>query len=146
IGTNGTRLAGFNIQPLDGAVLRIYIDQVGSVSGWDGVFSIASGDREPIGAADAAAAQAVRRTTPPVIVLQPAAEHVRSLIVSGHRVELLDGQIIEIAPGFAGIRREVSPAVVAVDDTIGILRIDPHGVVIHMHSLGSGPSRLAAIF
>src|SRR5205085_6754849 len=79
------------IEPGDGPILGVAIHDVDiGPACRDHIFSVAAGCRVPIKAGDSAATQAVGRSAPAIVVLQAAAEIVRSLIVLGDRVELLD--------------------------------------------------------
>ena len=66
--------------------------------------------------------------------------------VHDHRVELADGNLL-VLPGAAAVAREIDAAVVAEQPVIGILGIDPHGVVVDVHARQRiGRERLAAVF
>src|SRR6185369_8728021 len=99
IWTDEVRHARIIAYALDRPVLRIGVNQVRSLAACrDNIFSVSAGYRVPLKTADAAAAQAVRWATPPVVVLQAAAEVVRRLIVISHGIKLLDRQVVQIAP------------------------------------------------
>src|SRR5260370_32180761 len=73
IRTQKARHTGLCVQPLDETVLRVDVHNVSSVSGRHCIFAVASSDGEPIGAADAAASQAIGWTAPRASGLKPAA-------------------------------------------------------------------------
>src|SRR6266478_2988328 len=105
---------------------------------------VAARDREPLGAVEAAAAgsptsptapasrDATRRPAPRVVVLETAAQHVRVVIVGRHHVELPDRQIVQEAPALGTVLGDVHAAVVPLNHAVGVLRVDPERMMVHM--------------
>ena len=75
--------------------------------------------------------RAVRRA-PVAVVLQPAADVVGVAHVHVDLVELADRHVADRAPRHRAVAREGEPAVVAVDEVIGVVRVDPQRVVVRV--------------
>src|SRR5689334_25352873 len=114
IWADGIRHSILHVDPLNKAVLRIGVNGMNIFSAcWDNVFTVAAHHGEPVKAGNAAAAEAVGSSAPSVVVLQAAAKHVRCVVVFRNHVELLNGKVVQIAPGFAGVSADVNSAVIA---------------------------------
>src|SRR5205823_7425538 len=123
IGADKRRQSFLVVEPLDGPVLGVGVDDVSVRSARrDNIFSIAAGHRVPVETGDPATAETVGRSAPAIVVLESAAEIVGSLIILRDGIELLDGNVIEVAPGSSGVGTDVDAAIIAVDDAVGVLR------------------------
>src|SRR5205085_5553034 len=65
--------------------------------------------------------------------------------VVAHRVKLSDGQRIEELEVPAAIPALRNATVITDDNVLGIVRIDPHGVVIDVNAVSRGAGGLAAV-
>ena len=112
------------------AVLRFGVDDV-RVGGVDaGVEAVAALHGDPVLVADAGGLQAGAGAAPGVVVLQAAADAVGLLEIVGDFVELAERDVVQVAPVAAAIPGHPDAAVVAVEDVVGIRRVDPDGVDI----------------
>src|SRR5690606_24693273 len=89
---------------------------------------------KPVMIAYAAALPHLARTDPTAVVLHAAADIVRRTHVVINMIKLRYRQIFHKSPGLSAVVRNIQTAVVALDDVVGILRVNPHGVVIGVHA------------
>ena len=92
---------------------------------------LAAGHREPVALADKAVVGSAGDRHGAVVLLRPV-QAIRLLLVGGHVIELRRGLIALRAPRTAAVHRDRRAAVVAVDKTVRIFRVDPHDVRIPM--------------
>src|SRR5438046_7276733 len=108
------------------------------------MLAVATGDGEPLGAVESTACSAAaptsttthaaRRPAPRVVVLQAAAQHVGSVVVRRHHVELPDRKVVQEPPALGAVLRDVHPAVVPLDHAVGVLGIDPQRMMVYVHA------------
>src|SRR5690606_3365257 len=112
------------------AVLGFRIDhqRVGGILG--GVEAIATADTEPVVVEDPDVVPDGARAAPAAVVLQAAADVVRLLHVGADRIELPDSHQRDRFPRLSLVVRDVEPAVVAEEDVVVVLRIDPDRVMV----------------
>ena len=142
---NEPRDTGPEVEAADEAVLRVHVDDRRVARRRDRVLSVASRDGEPLRAALSAGPDVARRAAPGVVVLEAAAQLVGVVRVGRHHVELTDRQVVEEAPRLATGGGHVRAAVVPLDHAVGVLRIDPQGVVVHVNPTIDVTRRLAAV-
>src|SRR5207302_1703627 len=95
------RLAGAHIHSAEHAVLAFAVDGA-CVIGIDlAVIAVEAEDVDPFGARDAGAVAGGAGTAPGAVVLKAAVDLVRFAHVDADRVELADGQVLEMLPGLA---------------------------------------------
>src|SRR6185312_15054486 len=124
--------AGAQIGTRGRAVLRFRVDDVGIAGREDGILAVAAGRHRPVEGAIAGGG-----TAPGVIVLQATAEVVGGFVAGRHHVELLDGDGIEEAEVLAGVVGKVDAAIVALDDAVGVVGINPDGVIVAVGASGA---------
>ena len=59
---------------------------------------------------------------------------VRLLHVDTYRVKLCSGQVEKLIPRLAAIVRDMQTTIIAQQNLVGIFRIDPNGVMVHVHT------------
>src|SRR6185295_19368571 len=113
------------------ATLRLGIDNV-VISRIDlGVKTVAAADAKPIGIRDSVLKAArLAWTTPRAVVLQTAVYVIRLTHVHSDRVELRGGNRIHKLKRRALIVADVQAAVVSDHQVVGVVGIDPDGVVV----------------
>ena len=65
--------------------------------------------------------------------------------VEPHRVELTDGEIDGIIPRGGEVPGDVEAAVVAQDEVVRVLGIDPHGMLVRVNHAGDDLEGAAAV-
>src|SRR5262245_30190787 len=138
--------ARFQIETLDITVLRFGVDRrvIGRVD--LRIKTVASADAVPVGVDDAATTPAtaaatattaaaaasarLARAAPTAVILQSAANVVRLSHVHGDRVELRRRDVVDEFPSRGLVVADIQTAVVADDQVVGVIRIDPQCVVI----------------
>ncbi len=131
LGHDAHRVARAAIEAHQPAVLRLGVDGV-VVGGVDAALeAIAAIGDEPVGVADAGDAARAGRSAEREVVLR-AAVHVveRRVHVDVDLVELRQRQVGEEAPGLRPVEGLVETTVVAVEDVVAVIRIDPDGMVV----------------
>ena len=91
------------------------------------------------------AAGKLRLADPRAVVLESAVHLVRLVHVDAHVVELRDRQRLRLPPLVPGIVGVPQAAVVADDQMIGVLRIDPHVVEVAVRRAADVAERRAAV-
>ena len=86
----------------------------------------------PAPVADSAAVSGV--ADPGAVVLQPAVDVVGVRSVEGHVIELRDRKVLLLPPPVPAVEGLPEPAVVAADDVLRILRVDPEIVPVAVRS------------
>ena len=137
-------LAGGHVEATDVAALALAVDniRVGRIVG--GVEPVAAADVHPVLVADGAA-HATTRTAPRPIVLQPTTDAIRNLHVVADRVELADVDDVHRVITSTPIPRLRHAAVIADNEMLRIIRIDPHRVMVDVDSDCRITRRLAAV-
>ena len=108
------------------------------------VEAVAAGDREPVRVGDGTSLAATR-PAPCAIILRAAADVVGNLKVVADVVELTNGKIrreVVVATAVPGNR---DATIVADDEVIRVVRVDPHRVMVDVNPLRRGARRLAAV-
>ncbi len=121
---------------------RVNNFRIGRVGGREARFAAA--DLEPIAQADARATQAIARSAGAAQVLHAAGDAVGHAIVASNVIELRNRQGWGM-PGLAAVGRDVHAAIVAVDDPLRVLGIDPNVVMIAVVRAFNLFDRFAAI-
>src|SRR5205085_669140 len=129
IDANIASLAGAVIVDRDVTAVFTGIDEVGVGRVGDSEAGFAAADGVPIAEGNACGGKGVTRSGGGPLILHGSHHPVRHAIVDADVIELADRQRGH-KPGFAGVGRNVHAAVVAVDHTERIRRIDPQVVVI----------------
>ncbi len=130
------------------AVLPLAVDDVRVRSGSiDGLVAVAADGDEPVLVRDARAVERARRAAQRVVVLGAAVDVVEGLrVVDRHPVELGDRQVLEEALGRAAVEGLVDAAVAADEEVVGVVGVDPQGVVVDVLVLLADPLEgLAAV-
>ena len=70
---------------------------------------------------------------PGAVVLQSAIDAIRVGLVDFHGVELAHGRAVAFDPRAATVPRHIDPAIVAVDEVVGVGGVHPKLVVVDMH-------------
>src|SRR5690349_20598821 len=96
------------------------------------VEAVAAGDREPVGVGDRTVL-ATTRPAPRAVVLRAAADVVRDLEVVADVVELAARQVRREIIVAAAVPGDRDPTVVTDDEVVGVVRIDPHRVVVDVY-------------
>ena len=123
-------LARAQIGAHDAAALAFREIQPRLVEMVDHVESVAAAHVGPVAVEDAALVVAAG-PGPASVVLQAAREVVERLAVVGeHLVELADRDVADPFPVFGAIVADGDAAVLSLPDAVGILGIDPHGVIV----------------
>ena len=129
------RLAGAAVVSREVSVLPLAVDDVGIRRVHLRLEAVAAEGDEPVLVGDALAADRPRRPPHGVVVLRAAVDVVeRLVVVHRHAVELRDGQVGMEPPGAAAVPGFVHAAVVADDEVVGVVRIDPQRVAVHVHA------------
>ena len=105
---------------------------------------VAAGDREPVRVGDGTSLAATR-SAPCAIILRAAADVVGNLKVVADVVELTNGKIrreVVVATAVPGNR---DAAIVADDEVIRVVGIDPHRVMVDVNADRRVADRLAAV-
>ena len=135
-------LARLPVEPHEGAVLRLGVDDVGVPRLDGGEEAVAPLRDEPVLVQDAVDVVGPRRAAEGGVVLRAAVDVVEGLrVVDRHPVELRHREVRLELPRRAAVPRLVDAAVVAVQEVVGVLRVDPEGVVVDVLGL---LARLAA--
>ena len=104
----------------------------GSLGSACAVHAVARVDLHPVVVEDAEIVARGAGSAEGVRVLQPAVDVVRRRHVDADPVELGDRQVVHLVPGDAAIVGEIQPAIIAQDEVLRVLRIDPERVMIAM--------------
>ena len=135
-------LARLPVEPHEGAVLRLGVDDVGVARLDRGEEAVAPLRDEPVLVPDAVDVVGPRRPAEGGVVLRAAVDVVEGLrVVDRDPVELRHREVRLELPRRAAVPRLVDAAVVAVQEVVGVLRVDPEGVVVDVLGL---LARLAA--
>src|SRR5205085_2885143 len=118
----------------DEAALRFAVDdmRIGRIDG--GPEAVAAVVREPVGVRNVALSLA--RPAPGAVVLRTAADVVRHGVVVAHGVELADREHVEELEVAAAIPTLRNAAVVANENVLAVIGVDPHRVVIDVDAVG----------
>ena len=128
---DGDRLAAAAVVAAQIAVLGLRVDDVGVLGIDPGLEAVAADGDVPVVVGDAVGAGGARRTAEGEVVLGAAVDVVeRLVVVDGDLVELGDRQVGEELPGGAAVTGLVQAAVTADQQAVGVVRVDPHGVVV----------------
>src|SRR4026208_1242045 len=128
--TNTVAPAAAQIDAVRVAVLRFGI-QDGPVRGVVlRVEPVAAPARIPVRVEDAVAAARAAWPAPAAVVLQPAAHEIRLPHIGADRVKLSDRDGVHVLPRLCLVVADVDAAVVADDQVIAVLRIDPDRVMV----------------
>ena len=142
-GLIGTRLVRLAIHPPDLAALRLGVDVVGIARIGEHPEAVAAVEVFPAAAGDAAR---IRRVADPrAVVLQAAVDVVRAIHVDAHVVELRDRQVVGLPPAIAAVVRIPEAAVVAGDEVVGVVGIDPDVVPVAVAAAADAAEALAAV-
>src|SRR4029077_15644070 len=145
-GANGEALAGANIATLNGAVLRLGIDDIRIVPINPADKPIAAADRDPVLVHRPRAIERNRRPAPRAVVLQSAGDVIRLLRTDGHVIKLPDGDGVELIPVGGAIVGGVKAAIAAHQHVARIALVDPHRVLIGVNAFaGIGTESFAAL-
>ncbi len=130
---DGDALAGGQIEPYESGVLRLGVHDVG-IGGIDPrVEPVAAPREEPVAVVGAAGGARARGSAHGAIVLRTAEHPVERLnAVDLQPVELGQWQVLEPVVGLAAVERLVEPPVAADEQVVGVVRIDPEGVVVYV--------------
>ena len=147
---SGRGLAGREVLTARAAELALVIDIFGVPPVADDVEGVARGQVVPVGGVDAPGVPVLRRADPGAVVLGAAHDVVGLFVVRGDVVELLGADRRLLAPVLAAVPGLPRPAVVAAQDVVGVLRVDPHAAVVDVELVGAGVparglERLAAV-
>ena len=126
-------LTGGEIVAAHVAALRLRPDEIVVHRILRGDEAVAATDGGPVVFADLTVRHAAR-TAPRVVVLQPAANAIRDVHVVAHMVKLAERNVVEVLPVSTLVVRDGDAAVVPYDHPLGIVGVDPKGVMIHMHA------------
>ena len=137
-------LTGREVEATHAAALRLAVHDVGIRLILLRHEAVAATDVVPHGVSDRPLLPPAR-TAPRSIVLQATAHAVRHAHVGRDVVELAQRDGIREGPVSTTIVRHADATVVAGDDALRIIRVDPHGVMIHVNAFGRVARRLAAI-
>ncbi len=129
------------------AVLPLAVDGVGVGGVDDGLIAVAADGDEPVLVGDARTVEGPGRPSEGVVVLGAAVDVVERLrVVDRDPVELGDRQVFEEAVGGAAIPGLVDAAVAADQQVVGVVGVDPQGVVVDVLLLLPDPVEgLAAV-
>ena len=72
-------------------------------------------------------------SAPSPVVLEPAVDAVRLSIVHLYGVKLSDLRAVAFDPVLSAVPTDVDAAVVAVDEVVGVVRVNPQMVVVDVH-------------
>ena len=125
-------LFGPQIDADDVAVLRLGIDDVQVVGIGERLEAVAALDAIPVVVEDAGVAADRTRAAPRVVVLHAAAQVVGDRHVVADVVVLREVHVVDALPRLALVPAHPDAAVVAVDDVIRVVRVDPHRVMVRM--------------
>ena len=125
--------ARFAIEADQPAVLRLGVDDV-RITGINGAEkAVTAGGDEPVRVDDAIGGGGLRRAAKGEVVLRAAIDEVeRFALVDRDPVKLRDRQVGHVGPADAAVPGFVEAAIVAVEQVIGVGRVDPHDVVVDM--------------
>ena len=137
-------LTGRQVQSPHVALLRLRPDDVRIDRVLRADESVASADARPVIRRDVTSRKSAR-TAPRSVVLQPSAHPIGDVHVQADVVELAHGHVVQVRPVPAPVVRDRDAAVVAHDDPLGVVRVDPHRVVVHMYACGRLPEGTAPI-
>src|SRR5438105_5360561 len=80
------------------------------------------------------AAGILRVPDPATVVLQPAIDMIRILVVHADMVELRDGKVVALPPFAPAVVRIPHPSIIPRKDSLRIGRIDPDAMNVPVHS------------
>ena len=137
-------LTGREVEATHAAALRFAVHDVGVRLILLRHEAVAAAHVVPHGVGDGALL-APARTAPRTVVLQAAAHAVRHAHVGRDVIELAQRDGIRKVPVATTIVRHADATVVAGDDALRIIGIDPHGVMVHVNAFRGAARRLAAV-
>jgi hypothetical protein len=137
------RLVGLAVNAPDVAALRLGVDVVGVFGVGEHPEAVAAVHVLPLRVADAAGVGRV--ADPGRVVLQPAVDAEGSLHVHAHVVELRDGQVLRFPPAVAAVVGVPESAVVADDEVVCVVGVDPEVVEVAVRAARDVREALAAI-
>src|SRR2546423_2609697 len=140
---DGPRLVRLAVDAPDLTALVFGVDVVLIGGIYEHPESVAAIHVLPAAAGDAA--RVLRISDPRAVVLQPTVNVVRTIVVDTHMVELRDRQVVRLPPFVAAVEGIPDAAIVAGDDAIGGVRIDPEIVEVPVRSIGDSAEALAAV-
>ncbi len=114
-------------------MLRLCVDDIRVFGIHLGFETITSLCGIPIRIYDSMGTSSSRRASQAVVVLCSAIDKIKRLcIIDRNFVELGDRKIWHKLPCFAPVKGFIDPSIAADKIIFGIVRIDPHGMVVHM--------------
>ena len=140
----GDALARLEVEAGDVAALGLDVNRVRIGRVLRRVEAVAAADRGPVGVGQLTLAPP-RRPAPGTVVLIAGADAVGVVHVVADDVGLPDRERVQEVPVAALVPRLRHPAVVADDDVVGVVGIDPHRVMIDVNAHGRIADRLAAV-
>ena len=134
--TNANAASGAQVDSTHGAILRFRIDDV--VVGRIGlrIEPIAAARAIPVGVSNARSAARLTRPSPRTVVLQTAIDVIRLAHVSRDGIELRRRNRADEFPRRALIVTNIEAAIVADQNVIAVLGIDPNCVMIAVRNSG----------
>ena len=145
IRVNGFLRAGACVRDAEHAALRVGVNEPRFCQVGHGKKTVAARYRIPI-AFENAAKQSATGPTPIAIILQTTARHVRRLHIVVDVVELRERKRVHHFPCFRGVVTHLPSAIRTLDNPFGIQRVNPHGLMIAVHTLRDGAKIQTAIF
>jgi ABC-type transporter Mla MlaB component len=133
--TEVLRLSVAQVHALDGAGLRLGVDDLRIRGVEHAVEAVAAPERDPVRVHDPVLRARAARAHPVLVVLQAAADAVGSLRVHVDAIELAGRHPAEMLPALARLVALVRSAVRAEQEPLGVSRIDGQGVVVRVHLL-----------
>ena len=125
--------ARFFVVSVNVAVLVSRIDNVG-IGGFDGLKkTVAAKGCNPFGGGYSLSARILRRPSEAVVILSASVNPIEGLgVVNTDAVKLCNGQISFEEEIFSRIEGFINTAVATDHKMFCVVRIDPHGMVVHM--------------
>ena len=139
-------LEGLQVEAGHIAVLTFDVDRGGIDRIDHAVEAVTAAHVLPVVHLDALPNHGARRPDPGLVVLQPAADVVRFLVVRADLVELAERDRVQVVPGLALVEALMDAAVGSGQDVVRVGGVNPKGVIVAMNSLNQVLSpRLSAV-